>query len=102
MQLSDGDAAVLGGKMVAIAPLAMRELRAIDNNLAQLDTGPSRNDLGGDVDAGIETEDEAGVVPVRDEVPTGEEDFAGGRDGARGVFGGSHGCARAFLLFFVC
>lgn len=92
VQLGDGDAAVVRGEVVAIAPLAVGELRAVDDDLGQLDAGAGGNGLGDDVDAGVEAEDEPGVVPIGDEVSTGEQDFAGGRDGARGLLGGGdHG-----------
>lgn len=76
--------------MVAIAPLSMGELRAVDDNFAQLDARPGRNDLGNNVDAGIEAEDEAGVAPIGNEVSTGEQHLTGGRHGTRGVFRGDH------------
>lgn len=92
VQLGDGDAAVVRGEVVAISPLAVGELWAVDDNLAELDTRAGGNDLGDDIDAGIEAEDEAGVVAIRDEVPTGKQDFAGGRDGGGGIGGGGHAC----------
>lgn len=71
LQLGDGDTAVLGGKMIAIAPDAADKLGALDDNLGQLDTLGGGDAACDDVDAGVEAEDEAGIVSVGDEVAAG-------------------------------
>lgn len=87
LQLSNGDAAVFRGEMVAIAPNAADKLGALDDNLGQLDALGSGNAAGDDVDAGVEAKDEAGVVPVGDEVAAGQQHLARGGHGGRRVFG---------------
>lgn len=72
LQLSDGDAAVFRGKMIAIPPNAADELRALDDNLGQLDALGGCDTTGDDIDTSIEAEDKPGVVPIGDEVAAGQ------------------------------
>jgi hypothetical protein len=101
LQLRDGDAAVVGGKMVAITPGAADELGALDDNLGQLDALGGWNATGDDVDAGVEAKDEPGVVAVGDKVATGQQHLARCRHGGCWVSCGVDGHGRAGLSFLV-
>lgn len=97
LELGDLDAAVVVGEVVAVAPLGVEELRALDDNLGQVDARAGVDFLGDDVDAGAEAEDEAGVGAVEHEVAAGQHDLAGGRHGDEGVLGAHVGLVMASM-----
>ena len=70
-------------QLVAIPPLGVAELWALDNDLAQLDALAGLDILSDDIDASSQAKDQTGVVPVEDEVSTGQEDLARSRYGSR-------------------
>lgn len=84
LQLRDLDAPVPGREVVAVAPLGVEELGAVDDDLAELDAGAGGDLLGDGADARAEAEHEARVRPVQHQVPAREEDLARCRDGDRG------------------
>ncbi|KAK5634169.1 hypothetical protein RRF57_009883 [Xylaria bambusicola] len=83
-ELCHFNAAVFGGKVVAIAPRGFLELRAIDDDLAQLNTRACLDLAGDNVDAGAEAKDEGGVLSVKHQVAASQEDLARCGDGGRG------------------
>lgn len=85
MKLSCLDAAPLRRQVVAVPPLGIDELRAIDDNLIQLDTLPRVNLSGDDIDPRAQSKHETVVLPVEDEVSACEQDLARGRNGHRRV-----------------
>jgi hypothetical protein len=89
VQLGDFDAAVIFGKVVAVAPLGFEELRALDYDLGEVHALAGVDLLGNDVDAGAESEDESCVGPVEDEVPAGKHHLAG-RGNRRPMFWHAH------------
>lgn len=92
MQLSDFYATILIGQVVAVPPLSVEELRALDRDFGELDTIAGL-DLGGDNrDSRIETEDKTGVCPIEDQIAAGQEDFAGSGDGSGGFRQPVHSC----------
>lgn len=95
MEMGHFDAAVVVSEVVAVAPLGVEELRALDDDLGQVDARAGVDFLGDHVDAGAEAEDEAGVGAVEDEVAAGEHDLAGGRYGDEGVPGAHFGFGMA-------
>lgn len=74
--MCDLNTAALGGTVISVAPLRIEELRAINNDLIELDTGASLNFTRDDVDACAQTEYEGRVLSVQGEIAAGKEDLA--------------------------
>lgn len=71
------DAAVTLGLAVAIFPGRVKELRGADDNLRETDAGGGGDGMDDGMDPGIETEDEASVVAIEDEIASREQDLSG-------------------------
>lgn len=80
-QLGDLDSTVVCGEPVPVPPHRGLELRGAHDDLAQGDALAGRQRLDVTVYAGIESEDEPGVVAIEDEIAPRQKDLAGRRHG---------------------
>jgi hypothetical protein len=87
LQLCDLDTAICRSQVVSIAPLAVKKLRAGDDNLLKLDALTRLDLFGNDVHASAETKHEGRVFPVQYKVAARQEHLSwcgdGGWCGAR-------------------
>ena len=81
MQLRHLDAALVVQQLVAVAPLGIEKLGALDDDLAELNALHGWNILGDDIDAGAQAEDQTCILPVQHEITASKENFARGRNG---------------------
>lgn len=82
-QLGDLHASVPLSQPISILPGGIQELRRVDNNLVQDNALARGNVLDQNMNPGIQSKHETGVGTIEDEVATGEQNFAWGRDGDR-------------------
>ena len=94
-ELSYLNTAVIFGFAVAISPLCFSKLRGADNDLRQGDAGRGGQCFDIYVYASVESKNQAGMIPVQDQIPAGQQDLPGGRryDGRhRHIFLRCSGC----------
>lgn len=87
LQLGDLDAATGLSQAVAIPPLGIKELRAVDDNLRQLHPGRGAYLASNHVDPRVEAKYKPRVLSIQHQVATCEEDLARCRHGDGGVPG---------------
>lgn len=80
VELGDFYTAVTFHRGVAVHPGVIVKLRTFDDNLGEMNALGGLDGVRDDVDAGAEAKDEAGVVPVEDNVAACEKNLAGGGD----------------------
>lgn len=78
LKLRHFDTTPFRSQVEAITPLGLEKLRAVNNDLAELDALAGRDMAGDDVDASTEAEHEACVCPIKDEVAASQQHLARG------------------------